>query len=128
MRYLKIIDTKKAPLAIGPYSQGIAVNNFYFYSGQIPINPKDGEVVQGDISVQTKQVLENISVLLLDQELDFHNVIKCTVFLSNMDDFSKMNEVYSKYFKDYYPARSAIEVSRLPKDVLVEIEVIAYKE
>lgn len=128
MRFLKIIDTKNAPQAIGPYSQGIIVNNFYFYSGQIPLNPKNGKVIQGDISVQTKQVFENISTLLSDQELGFHNVVKCTVFLSNMDDFSKMNEVYSQYFKDYYPARSAVEVSRLPKDVLVEIEVIAYKE
>ncbi len=125
---MKIIDTKNAPQAIGPYSQGIIVNNFYFYSGQIPLNPKNGKVIQGDISVQTKQVFENISTLLSDQELGFHNVVKCTVFLSNMDDFSKMNEVYSQYFKDYYPARSAVEVSRLPKDVLVEIEVIAYKE
>ena len=121
----KVISTDKAPGAIGPYSQGIQIGEFFYFSGQLPINPETNEMSEG-IENQTRQALENIKGLLESQGLDFSNVIKTTVFLDNMDDFAKMNEVYAQYFKEPYPARSAIEVARVPKGALVEIEVIAH--
>lgn len=121
----KVISTDKAPGAIGPYSQGIQIGEFFYFSGQLPINPETNEMSVG-IENQTRQALENIKGLLESQGLDFSNVIKTTVFLDNMDDFAKMNEVYAQYFKEPYPARSAIEVARVPKGALVEIEVIAH--
>lgn len=123
----KIVNTKKAPSAIGPYSQGVNLGNLIFFSGQIPLNPLTGEMVDGDIKAQTKQSLENVKALLEDQGLDFSNVVKTTVFLDDMNDFAAMNEIYAQYFVEPYPARSAIAVAKLPKGALVEVEVIAYK-
>lgn len=122
-----IVNTEMAPSAIGPYSQGVSVGDFIFFSGQIPLDPKTGEMVESDIKVQTKQSLENVKALLNDQELDFSNVVKTTVFLDNMDDFAAMNEIYANYFVAPFPARSAVAVDKLPKGALVEVEVIAYK-
>ncbi|MFQ9924479.1 MAG: RidA family protein [Beduini sp.] len=122
-----IVNTEMAPSAIGPYSQGVNIGDFIFFSGQIPLDPKTGDMVENDIKVQTKQSLENVKALLNDQGLDFSNVVKTTVFLDNMDDFAAMNEVYSNYFVAPFPARSAVAVDKLPKDALVEVEVIAYK-
>ncbi|MCM8771741.1 MAG: RidA family protein [Candidatus Omnitrophica bacterium] len=118
------IVTDKAPLPVGPYSQAIKWKNFIFVSGQIPIDPLTNEIVKGDISVQTKAVIENIRNILKEAGGDLENVVKATVFLKNLNDFEKMNLIYSQYFKNK-PARSVVEVSRLPKDVLIELEVIA---
>lgn len=122
----KQIQTNNAPSAIGPYSQGIQLNDLFFFSGQIPIDPKTGLLVNGVVE-QTKQVLENIKGLLESQNMDFTNVVKTTIFIDNMDDFKMINEVYLTYFKPPYPARSTVEVSKLPLGSLVEIEVIASK-
>lgn len=122
----KEITTDNAPKAIGPYSQGILWNDLIFASGQIPVNPANGEIPAG-IKEQTKQVLENVSAILKSSRSSIENVIKTTVFIKNMNDFAEMNAVYETYFIKPFPARSTVEVARLPKDVLVEIEVIAYK-
>ena len=122
----KEIATDNAPKAIGPYSQGILWNDLIFASGQIPVNPANGEIPAG-IKEQTKQVLENVSAILKSSGSSIENVIKTTVFIKNMNDFAEMNSVYETYFIKPFPARSTVEVARLPKDVLVEIEVIAYK-
>jgi 2-iminobutanoate/2-iminopropanoate deaminase len=121
----EIISTDKAPKAIGPYSQAVKVGNFVFISGQIPIDPNTGRAVEGNIKEQTKRVLENIKGILESLGVSLNNVVKTTVFLKNMDDFSSMNEVYSFYFTEDPPARSTIEVSRLPRGVDIEIEAIA---
>lgn len=120
----KEIITKNAPKAIGPYSQGIEVGNMIYLSGQIPINTVTGDIAIG-IEKQTKQVLENIKALLESKLMGMDSVVKTTIFLSDMNNFSKVNEIYSSYFESPYPARSTVEVSRLPKDVLIEIETIA---
>ena len=122
----KIIKTKKAPGAIGPYSQGVNVGNMFFFSGQIPLVPSTGEMPTG-IKEQTKQALNNVKALLESQELTFDNVVKTTVFLDNMEDFAEMNDIYATYFIEPFPARSAVEVAKLPRNALVEIEVIACK-
>jgi len=122
----KVVKTDKAPGAIGPYSQGIDLGNMIFFSGQIPLNPMTGEMPEG-IELQAKQSLENVKGLLESQGLDFSNVVKTTVFLDNMDDFATVNEIYASYFVEPYPARSAVEVAKLPKGALIEIEVIAVK-
>jgi 2-iminobutanoate/2-iminopropanoate deaminase len=122
----KIISTTKAPAAIGPYSQAVEINNMIYTSGVIPINPEDGTIVAGDITVQADRVLMSLSALLSESGTSLDKVIKTTVFIKNMDDFAKLNEVYAKYFTKACPARSCVEVARLPKDVLVEIEAIAY--
>lgn len=124
---MKTVSTNNAPAAIGPYAQGIIVNGFFFSSGQIPLTPQ-GDLVEGDIEVQTNQVFENIKAVLAEAGLTLNNVVKTTVFLSDMNDFAAMNEVYANHFGDHKPARSAVEVARLPKDVKVEIEVIAVVE
>ncbi|WP_033829474.1 RidA family protein [Bacillus andreraoultii] len=121
----KIIQTEKAPKAIGPYSQGIKVGNLLFLSGQIPVNPATNEVVKGDIVAQTNQVMKNIQAILESEGLSIENVIKATIFLSDMNQFTLVNEAYASHLGDHRPARSTVEVSRLPKDVLIEIEVIA---
>lgn len=121
---MKVVSTKKAPAAIGPYSQGIVVNGMLYASGQVPIIPESGEIIEGDIKVQAKRVCENISEILKEAGSDFSKVVKTTCFLSNINDFNDFNDVYSEYFVNK-PARSCVEVSRLPKDVLVEVEVIA---
>mgnify|MGYP000436070981 CR=1 FL=1 len=123
----KVIKTDKAPAAIGPYSQGIDTGVFIFTSGQIPVDPSTGEIVRGGIEEQTAQVLENLKNVLEAGGSSISKVVKTTVFLKDMNSFSAMNEVYKKYFADPYPARSCIEVSRLPKDVLIEIEAIALR-
>ncbi|AOY76876.1 RidA family protein [Clostridium formicaceticum] len=119
------INTKKAPAAIGPYSQAIKTNDLLFVSGQVPMNPNTMEIVEGDIQAQTKQVLENLKAILEEAGLTLNDVVKTTVFIKDMEDFSKINEVYADYFKETKPARACVEVARLPKDVGVEIEAIA---
>ncbi|EPR29809.1 Translation initiation inhibitor [Geobacillus sp. WSUCF1] len=121
---MRKVETTKAPQAIGPYSQGIIVNNMFYSSGQIPLTP-EGELVKGDIQAQTHQVFQNLKAVLEAAGASLDTVVKTTVFLKNMDDFAAMNEVYSQYFPNHKPARSCVEVARLPKDVLVEIEVVA---
>ena len=123
----EVVSTKKAPEAIGPYSQAIVMNNLVYTSGQIPLNPETGVIVSNDIEEQTKQACINISEILKAAGSHIDNTIKTTVFIKNMADFSKVNAVYAKYFKNN-PARSCVEVSKLPKDALIEIEVIAYKD
>lgn len=122
----EIIATEKAPKAIGPYSQACKYNGMVFVSGQIPINPEIGEVVEADIATQTKQSLTNIKAILEAAGSSMDDVLKVTVYLKNMDDFAKMNEVYGTFFTEgNYPTRCAVEVAKLPKDVLVEIDAIA---
>ena len=121
---MKRVETTLAPQAIGPYSQGIIVNNMFYSSGQIPLTPT-GELVGGGIQEQTEQVFENLQGVLKAAGSSLESVVKATVFIKNMDDFVELNEIYGKYFSSHKPARSCVEVARLPKDVLVEIEVIA---
>ncbi|MEM7736512.1 MAG: RidA family protein [Deinococcota bacterium] len=118
------IHTDQAPAAIGPYSQAIQVGNMLFTSGQIPLLP-DGSLLEGDIQAQTRQVLTNLQAVLEAVGTSFDNVVKCTCFLSDMNNFAAMNSVYGEFAGDTPPARSAVEVARLPKDVLIEIEAIA---
>jgi 2-iminobutanoate/2-iminopropanoate deaminase len=122
----QIINPAKSPVAIGPYSHAVRVGNLLFCAGQIPIDPKDGNLISGDIKAQTERVLQNVKAILDDQKLTFANVVKSTVFLTNLADFAGMNEVYSKYFTENFPARSTIQVAALPKGASVEIEVIAH--
>lgn len=123
----KVISTDKAPQAIGPYSQAIEVNGMVFTSGVIPIVPATGALVEGGVEEQAKQALSNLAELLKAAGTSTDKVIKTTVFIKNMDDFGKINEIYATYFTGDYPARSCVEVARLPKDVLIEIEAIAEK-
>ena len=121
---MKIINTTEAPAAIGPYSQGITVNNLFYSSGQIPLTA-EGDLVQGDVKEQTHQVFKNLQAVLKEAGASLESVVKTTVFIKDMNDFAAVNEVYGGYFSTHKPARSCVEVARLPKDVLVEIEVIA---
>ncbi|MGD2295753.1 MAG: RidA family protein [Candidatus Aminicenantes bacterium] len=121
----KEIRTENAPQAIGPYSQAIEANGFIFASGQIAINPATGELKMGTVEEQTRLVLNNLKAVLEAGGSSFDKVVKCTVFLQDMDDFSSMNAVYAEFFDAPYPARAAVQVARLPKDVRVEIEAIA---
>ena len=123
----EIIATEKAPKAVGPYSQAIRFANLLFVSGQIPMDPKSGEIVGGDIEIQAKQVLENLKAVIEASGMGLENVLKCTCFLQNMEHFARFNSVYSTYFANVLPARETVEVSRLPKDVLVEISAICGK-
>ena len=118
------VQTDHAPAAIGPYSQAVRVGDFLFTSGQIPLKP-DGELLSGDVKAQTEQVLTNLKAVLEAGGAGLESVVKCTCFLSDMNNFSAMNEVYGSFFTGTPPARSAVEVARLPKDVLIEIEAIA---
>jgi len=120
----KVIQTDKAPAAIGPYSQALISGNMLYASGQIPINPENGQIVEGDIKIQATQVMKNIAAILEAAGATFENVIKTTCFLKNMDDFADFNGVYGEYFTGK-PARSCVEVAKLPKDVLCEVEIIA---
>ena len=120
----QVIKTDNAPEAIGPYSQGIIVGDFVYTSGQIPINPKTG-IMETDIKLATKQSMENIKAILEEVGTSLENVIKTTIFLKDLNDFNVVNEVYATYFKENNPARSCVEVSKLPKDAIIEIEVIA---
>ncbi len=121
----EIISTKDAPQAIGPYSQAIKANGFVFTSGQIAIDPATQQVITGDVAAQTDRVLRNLSEILEAAGSGLGKVIRCTVFLKSMNDFAPMNQVYGKYFSSAPPARATVEVARLPKDMLVEIDVIA---
>lgn len=122
----EIISTKKAPAAIGPYSQGMIVGDLVFTSGQIPLNPETGELIT-EIDKATVQVMENISAVLEAAGTSLGNVVKTTIFLKNLNDFEKVNEIYGRYFKENLPARSCVEISKLPKDAPIEIEAIAIK-
>jgi 2-iminobutanoate/2-iminopropanoate deaminase len=122
-----IVHTKEAPLPIGPYSQAVLINHTLYASGQIAIDPASGNLVLESIEAETKQVMKNISAVLHAVEMDFSHVVKATIFLANMNDFPKVNEVYGSFFKDHFPARETVQVARLPKDVNVEISVIAVK-
>lgn len=122
----EIISTNKAPAAIGPYSQAVKLGNMIYTSGMIPLVPETMQIVEGGVQQQTRQVLENLKVLLESAGSRLENVIKTTVFIKDMNEFPKINEIYAEYFNSKQPARSTVEVARLPKDVLVEIEVIAY--
>ena len=121
----RVIQTDKAPRAIGPYSQAIRAGDFLFLSGQIPLDPETGELVQGDIRQQTKQVLENIKGVLESQGLGMEDVVKATIFLKDIGNFSQVNEVYATYFSSSPPARSTVEVTKLPRDADIEMETIA---
>ena len=127
VKQAQTINTANAPKAIGPYSQAIEAGNMLFISGQIPVDPATGKVVEGGISAQTEQSLKNIKGILEEAGYTFDNIVKCTCFLSTMDDFAAMNEVYAKYFTANPPARAAFAVQKLPMGVLVEIEAIAVK-
>jgi len=122
---MKVISTKQAPAAIGPYSQAIQVGNLVYTSGQIPIDPATGAFVEGGIKEQTRQSLTNVKAILNEVGLDLNNVVKTTVFMADMNDFADMNAVYAEFFSEPYPARSAVAVKTLPKGALVEIEVVA---
>ena len=123
----KVISTKNAPAAIGPYSQAIFSNNTLYCSGQIAINPTTGALVMENITAETTQVMQNILAVLTVAEMDFSNVVKCSIFMKDMDDYTAINEVYAKSFGENPPAREAVQVSILPKNVNVEISVIAVK-
>ena len=124
---MKVISTKKAPAAIGPYSQAIQIGNLVYTSGQIPIDSATGAFVEGGIKEQTRQSLTNVKAILEEAGSSMGNVVKTTVFLADMADFAEMNSVYAEFFSEPYPARSAVAVKTLPKNALVEIEVVATK-
>ena len=121
-----IVKPAKSAPAVGPYNHAVRLGDLLFCSGQIPLDPASGTLVAGDIKAQAERVLENIKVILEDQKLTFDNVVKSTVFLTNMADFAGMNEVYARYFTADFPARSTVQVAALPKGAIVEIEVIAH--
>ncbi len=121
----KIISTNEAPGAIGPYSQGVRSGNFVFCSGQIALDPKSGQIVAGDVAVQTRRVMDNIAAILRAEGLTFDHIVKTTIFLTNLGDFQTVNDIYGSYFKEDPPARSTVQVAALPKNVDVEVEVIA---
>jgi len=121
----KIISTQEAPAALGPYSQAVRVGSMIYCAGQIPLDPKSGEIVSGGIEIQTRRVLDNISAVLKAEGLTFDHIVKTTIFLMDLGDFQKMNEIYGSYFKQAPPARSTVQVAGLPRGSLLEIEVIA---
>jgi 2-iminobutanoate/2-iminopropanoate deaminase len=121
----KIVSTTEAPAAVGPYSQAVRLGQLVFCSGQIPLDPKSGQIVEGDITAQARRVMENITAVLRAEGLGLENIIKTTIFLTNMSDFQAVNEIYGSYFKSDPPARSTVQVSALPKGANIEIEVIA---
>ena len=128
MKKKEIISTNNAPAAIGPYSQAVICNGLMYLSGQIPLDPKSGEIVDGGIAEQTTRVLENIKAVLKEKELTLDSVIKTTIFMTDLKEFAVVNDIYATYFKELAPARSCVEVSALPKGVNVEIECIASLE
>jgi 2-iminobutanoate/2-iminopropanoate deaminase len=119
------VQTDQAPAAIGPYSQGIIAHGFVFTAGQVPFDPQSMQLVEGDIAVQTEQVMKNLGAILREAGADLSTVVKTTVFLRDMNDFVAMNEVYARHFGEHKPARSTVQVARLPRDVAVEIEAVA---
>ncbi len=122
-----IIQTSDAPAPIGPYSQAVKAGNYLFVSGQIALDPQNGQLVNADVQAETKQVMQNLKAILDEAAMDFSNIVKTTIFLADMNTFSQVNEIYGGYFTNNFPARETVEVSRLPKDVRVEISVIAFK-
>ena len=124
----EIINSSRAPKAVGAYSQAVRAGEFVFVSGQIPLNPETGEVVFADITEQTERILANIRNILAEAGMTLDDVVKTTVYLELMDDLSRVNEVYARFFGENPPARAAVEVARLPKDVAIEIEAIAWKK
>src|SRR3954447_19614877 len=122
----QIIKPAKSAPAVGPYNHAVRVGDLLFCAGQIPLDPATGNLVAGDIKAQTERVLENVKTILEDQKISFSNVVKSTVFLTNLADFAGMNEIYAKYFTSDFPARSTIQVAALPKGAIVEIEVVAH--
>ena len=122
----KIVATEKAPAAIGPYAQANIIGNFVFTSGQIPLDPATGVLVEGGIEEQTRQVFQNLQAVLEEAGSGLDKIIKTTCFMDNIGDFAKMNEVYAEFFSGQVPSRSAVEVAKLPKDALIEIEAVAY--
>ena len=122
----QIIKPAKSPAAVGPYNHAVRLGDLLFSAGQIPLDPKTGNLVAGDIKAQTEQVLSNIKAILDDQNLSFANVVKTTVFMTNLADFAAMNEVYSRYFTTDFPARSTVQVAALPRSANVEIEIVAH--
>jgi len=124
----QVIASENAPKAIGPYSQAIMAGNTLYCSGQIAINPETGELVLGSIEEQTRQVLDNLGAVLKQAGMDYSNAVRATVFMDDMDNYGRINKIYAEYFKDNPPARCAVEVARLPKDVGVEISLVAVKE
>ena len=125
---MKVIKTDQAPAPIGPYSQAIETNGLIFTSGQIAIDPKTNALVEGDVITQARQVFENLKAVLEAAGSDLDHVVKTTIFLKNMSDFARVNEIYAQYFGRSVPARSTVEVARLPKDVLIEVDCIAEKK
>ena len=123
----KIITSSNAPAPIGPYNQAILVGNILYSSGQIAINPLNGVLIDNSIENETKQVMENLKAVLFRADMDFNNVVKCSIFVSDLNNFSKINEVYGSYFDSNFPARETVEVSALPKNANVEISLIAVK-
>ena len=121
----QVIHTENAPAAIGPYSQAVKAGNLLFVSGQVPFVPETMEIVEGDVKAQTAQSLKNLQAILKEAGADFSNLVKTTVFIKDMNEFAQINEVYAEYFGENKPARACVEVARLPKDVKVEIELIA---
>ena len=124
---IKTVSTPEAPAAIGPYSQAVVVGNLVFLSGQIPLDPVTMKIIGEDIETQTRQVFKNIRAVLKAENLTLNSVVKCTVFMKNLDDFAKMNTIYAEEFGEHKPARSTVQVARLPKDALIEIECVAVK-
>ena len=124
----EIIISKKTPAAIGPYSSALKIGNLIFVSGQLPIDPIVGEIVEGEIEAQAKRSLENLKAVLSSYSIGLENVVKTTIFLKDLSHFSRVNKIYSEYFTSQFPARSCVEVSRLPKDADIEIEAIAFCE
>ncbi|RLC38416.1 MAG: reactive intermediate/imine deaminase [Candidatus Nealsonbacteria bacterium] len=122
----EIIISKKVPAAIGPYSSALKIGNLVFVSGQLPIDPVNGEIIKGEIEIQARRSLENLKAVLESYSVDIENVVKTTIFLKNMNKFSRVNKIYGEYFTGQFPARSCVEVSRLPKDADIEIEAIAF--
>jgi len=122
-----IINTNNAPAPIGPYSQAVSAGNFLFVSGQIALNPATGQLVTDDIKTETKQVMDNIKAILVEAGIDFSNIVKTSIFLTDMQNFTQVNDVYGTYFQDAFPARETVQVAGLPKGVNVEITVTAFK-
>lgn len=123
----KILSTSQSPQAIGPYSQAVLINDFLYVSGQIPVDPKTQKIVTQDIESQTLQVMQNLQAILIEAGMNFENVVKTSIFIKNMDHFPTINRIYAEYFKaGNYPARETVEVARLPKDVNIEISLIAH--
>ena len=125
MPELKRVETKDAPAAIGPYSQGIVVNGMVYTAGQIPLDPASGNLIEGDVSAQTRRVMQSLQAILEASGASLKTVVKTTVFLADMNDFAAMNAIYAEFFGDHKPARSTVQAARLPRDVRVEIEAVA---